>query len=102
MSIAYRFGFVSLFLSRGIVKKIKRSYNNAKEYFDNIIDFTKKDYSIIVNPVNPNFIIDRFEGKRKKEIVSVGRLQEQKNYALLIEAFNDIKDDLKGDSKPWI
>ena len=69
---------------------------NAKEYFDNIIDFTKKDYSIIVNPVNPNFIIDRFEGKRKKEIVSVGRLQEQKNYALLIEAFNDIKDDLKG------
>lgn len=41
---------------------------------------------VIPNPVNEN-LPDCFEGKRKKNIVSVGRIVEQKNFSMLIEAF---------------
>lgn len=66
--------------------------DDAKEYFDNIIDFQKKKSQIIVNPVNPKFIKERYNGIREKEIVAVGRLNEQKNYDLMINSFNNIKD----------
>lgn len=65
--------------------------NDAKEYFNDIIDFSEKPYKIIYNPVSEKFICDRYNGKRKKQIVSVGRLQEQKNFELLINAFSKIE-----------
>lgn len=65
---------------------------DAKEYFNNIINFNKKDYKVIFNPVNPKFIRERYNGIRKKEIVTVGRLSEQKNHNLLIDSFDKIKD----------
>lgn len=63
---------------------------NAKEYFDNIINFKQKKYDIIVNPVNPDFKKCPLISVRKKNIVSVGRLTEQKNMELLIDSFYDI------------
>ena len=62
---------------------------DAKKYFDNI--FTKK-YDIIPNPVNDEFIVESYNGKREKTIVNVGRLTSQKNQLLLIKAFQKIKD----------
>lgn len=59
----------------------------AKEYFNGII---KVDSEIIPNPINEDFIKRSFEGIRKKEIVTVGRLVPQKNHRLLIEAFSKI------------
>lgn len=57
-----------------------------KEYFDLIM---KKDSEIIQNPINPDFMVKQpFALERKKEIVSVGRLNKQKNYPMLIKAFN--------------
>lgn len=65
---------------------------NAKKYFDNFIDFKSKFYDIIFNPVNPKFIRSRYNGIRKKCIVSVGRLTQQKNFDLLIDSFKDVSD----------
>lgn len=67
---------------------------DAKEYF-NFSKNLKENGVIIANPINKNFIGKEYLGKRKKEIVAVGRLFEQKNYPLLIKSFYDIKDDIK-------
>jgi glycosyltransferase involved in cell wall biosynthesis len=65
---------------------------DAKKYFNNLLALNDINNRIIYNPVDDNFICDRFEGIRKKNIVSVGRLTEQKNYDLLIDAFYDISN----------
>lgn len=66
--------------------------NDAKKYFDKIIN---KDYDVIANPVNDEFIMESFKGEREKNIVTVGRLETQKNHLLLIKAFEKIKDKYK-------
>lgn len=50
-------------------------------------DIQKKS-AVIPNPVADN-MPEPFRGKRKKQIVSVGRLQPQKNHKLLLNAFAD-------------
>ena len=42
---------------------------------------------IIPNAINPDFIGEPYQGKRKLTIVTVGRLTRQKNHELLIKAF---------------
>ena len=59
---------------------------DAKDYFKDIINVRTK---IIPNPINPLFM-DAYKGKRKKEIVSVGRLCSQKNHEMIIKAFSKI------------
>lgn len=59
----------------------------AKEYFNSIVDCPNR---IIVNPISKNFIKKRYEGDREKRIVTVGRLEPQKNHKLLINAFKEI------------
>lgn len=63
--------------------------DDAKKYFDEIFS---KDYEIIPNPVNDDFIMQSYEGEREKNIVNVGRLTGQKNQMLLIKAFEKVKD----------
>ena len=45
---------------------------------------------ILQNPVNEKFIRPYYDGKREDLIVSIGRLDSNKNHRLLIEAFSDI------------
>ena len=45
---------------------------------------------IIPNAINKEFITAEYSGPRNKQIVSSGRLTEQKNHALLIKAFAGI------------
>ena len=60
----------------------------AKNYFSNDIQNKSK---IILNSLNEDFIIDKpYEGIRDKVIVSVGRLEKQKNHLMLINAFAKI------------
>lgn len=59
--------------------------NQAQEYFKGIISCESK---VIPNPINPTYVKKSYEGERKKEIVAVGRLTEQKNFPLLIETFS--------------
>ena len=48
---------------------------------------------ILKNSLNPAFIKERFEGDREKVIVSVGRLDANKNQALLLRAFLAIAEE---------
>lgn len=63
--------------------------SDAKKYY-NIIDESKQ--IILKNPVSSEFDVEPFKGERKKVIVTAGRLSEQKNHELLIEAFSKVKD----------
>ncbi|MBD5444231.1 MAG: glycosyltransferase family 4 protein [Lachnospiraceae bacterium] len=45
---------------------------------------------ILPNSLNPAFIRPRFQGEREKRIVSVGRLDANKNHEMMIRAFSNI------------
>lgn len=45
---------------------------------------------VIPNAINPAFIRPLYAGPHNKEIVAVGRLNKQKNFALLIDAFSSV------------
>ncbi len=47
---------------------------------------------IILNPLNVDKMPERFVGERRKEIVSVGRLDPQKRHDVMIRAFHKIAD----------
>lgn len=67
--------------------------NDAMNYFNNIHIKKKK---IIYNSVSTNFLNKVYSEKRDKRIVTVGRLEKQKNHILLINAFKkfqEIHDD---------
>ena len=59
----------------------------AQKYFPK---FVKSKSMIIVNPVNEQFYLQERNGK-DKNIVSIGRLEPQKNNELLIRAFKKIE-----------
>ena len=63
---------------------------DAKAYFPKWI---QKKAVILENPLNPLFIDSYYEGPRKNEIVSVGRLDSNKNQKLIIDAFCQIAGD---------
>ena len=64
----------------------------AKEYFSKKI---QQKSVIIPNPIDKKIIQRKvYTGKKEKKIVAVGRLVEQKNHELLINAFNLVKDQI--------
>ncbi|MBR6632983.1 MAG: glycosyltransferase family 4 protein [Clostridia bacterium] len=52
----------------------------------------RKNSVVILNPLDVSRMPDYYEGERRKVIVSVGRLQEQKRTDVLIDAFAMIAD----------
>ncbi|MBQ7615494.1 MAG: glycosyltransferase [Butyrivibrio sp.] len=57
-------------------------------------EFIQKKCIILPNSVNPSFIRNRYVGDREKRIVMVGRLDENKNQGMVMEAFKEAtKDD---------
>lgn len=63
---------------------------DARNWFSNHI---KSKSSIIFNPVNPIFYNTALK-KERKGIITVGRLVEQKNHALLIKAYSLIANKI--------
>ena len=61
----------------------------AKKYFKKSI---QEKSEIIYNSVNPKFLVKPYSGKRSNIIVTVGRLNEQKNQLLLLEAFKNFNE----------
>ena len=61
--------------------------DEAKDYFKDIINVETK---VIPNPINTSFVQSSYLDKREKSIVTVGRLEEQKNHVALIRAFKSI------------
>ena len=64
-------------------EKLVLQTEEVKQYFSE--DIQRKSV-VIPNPVAGN-MPEPFQGERKKQIVSVGRLQPQKNHKLLLDAF---------------
>ena len=50
---------------------------------------------IIMNSLNPNFLIGEADFSKEKKIVAVGRLTEQKNHKMLIRTFKKISERYK-------
>lgn len=80
-------------LTRFIMKKL---YNNidgmvfqtldAKGYITNLINI--KNVAVIPNPINEKFFVKaKDDSERKNEIITLGRLENQKNHKLLIKSF---------------
>lgn len=47
---------------------------------------------ILPNSLNPLFLRERFQGEREKRIVSVGRLDANKNHEMMIRAFAELAE----------
>ena len=62
----------------------------SKDFFPQAV---LKKSLILRNPMTPEFDIERYQGERAKEIVSVGRIDENKNHELIINAFANIAND---------
>lgn len=83
------------FLKRLLVKLLYTKANgfifqttDAQKYFSEKI---QKKSIVIPNPINEGFICEPYNGVREKIIVTVGRLVEQKNHKLLIDAFYEVQ-----------
>lgn len=77
---------------RGIICQSKA----VKDYYQSI-GIKDNLLSVAWNPIDLSSIYLNTEElkKRKKRIISVGRLSEQKNFSLLIKAIDIIKDEIK-------
>ena len=64
---------------------------DAKTYFPKWI---QKKAVILENPLNPEFIDEYYTGERNDEIVSVGRIDSNKNQKLIIDAFYRIAEEI--------
>lgn len=65
--------------------------NEIENYFLN--QDSNVNTVVIQNPINEECINKEYIANRQKRIVAVGRLNNQKNYDLLIDAFSDIEKD---------
>lgn len=69
---------------------------DAKKYFKGIIK--TRNQVIIQNPIDERFLIKPKDDKDRKDIIiSVGRLESQKNHELLIRAFGRMIEEEKND-----
>ena len=69
---------------------------DAKRYFKDMI--RTKNQAVILNPIDVKTLVEpRTDAERKNIIVTVGRLEAQKNHEMLIRAFGGISNDVKRD-----
>ena len=59
----------------------------AKAFFPKI---AQKKSRILFNPLSPEYERELYRGERRNEIVTVGRMDEVKNHALLVDAFSRV------------
>ena len=64
---------------------------DAKAYFPKWI---QKKSVILENPLNPEFMDEYYDGERSNEIVSVGRIDSNKNQKLIVDAFHRIAGEI--------
>ncbi|MBD5458799.1 MAG: glycosyltransferase family 4 protein [Lachnospiraceae bacterium] len=69
----------------GVILQTERS----RSFFSKKVS---KTAIILPNSLNPLFLRERFQGEREKRIVSVGRLDANKNHEMMIRAFAALAD----------
>lgn len=62
----------------------------AQQFFSKGI---RRKSAVLMNPLHPDFMRERYTGERKQEIVTVGRLHSVKNHEMLIAAFAAVSGD---------
>ena len=72
-------------MANGIIVQTEEQAN----YFGKIV---KRKTQILPNAIHPNFIAPIYEGVRNNEIITVGRIDDNKNQIMLVEAFALIAD----------
>lgn len=65
----------------------------AMEFFPKAV---RKKSKILSNPLNPQFLDRRYDGEKEDIIVAAGRLDDNKNHAMLIHAFAKIACEYPG------
>lgn len=75
------------FLSKNLFCRAAGVIVQTQDAYDYFPKRIKKKAKILPNPLNPQFIRERFEGEREPEIVTVGRIDKNKNHIMLIQAF---------------
>lgn len=95
-------------LSFRLLRKWRSKYMQSKERkaatnYDKLVLLTKKDQVMWGNPINScviynplSFTSDEVSSLNEKQIVGIGRFISQKGFDLLIQAFNQISDEIKG------
>ena len=63
---------------------------DAKDWY---LPSIKNKWTIIPNAVNPDFIRPVYLGEKEKSIVAAGRLSEEKNFGMLLDAFAEISPE---------
>ena len=87
------YGKVSKMMRKIALKKVSGIVFQTQEAMNYFEDYIKEKSIIIQNPVYIKYNDYILNTKTDNRIVTVGRLYEQKNQKLLIEAFNKIKSD---------
>ena len=64
--------------------------DEAKAWYEPSLKET--EWEIIPNAINPSFIRPAYDGERERTIIGAGRLNEQKNFPLLISSFARIAE----------
>lgn len=64
--------------------------SQARDFFPKAV---KKKAVILPNPLNPLFLRERYSGEKENVIAAAGRLDENKNHAMLIRAFSLIEKE---------
>jgi len=78
------------FLLFGMAEGVVLQTTEAKEFFPKWI---QKKAIVLQNSLNPEFIRPVYTGEKRKEIVSVGRIDHNKNQKMLIEAFVPLAEE---------
>ena len=92
-SIIYNRSFIQRLFVKNLYSKADNYVFQTEEAQKFYEPYINKKGEIIPNAINEEFIKPKFKGERRKAIVSVGRLNTQKNFLLLIEAFSKILPD---------
>ena len=86
---------ITLFFTYRFVNKIVCTTNYMKDELISLSNKLESKIIVIKNYIDKKFVEDRIDESidvPDKYFISVGRLEEEKNYQGIIEAFNSIKD----------
>ena len=77
-----------------IAEKVEGVFLQTESQKDYFCDDVKKKSFVIENPISENVLKAEYIVKKKiRKLVSVGRLEEQKNFSMLIDAFSEAKKE---------
>ena len=80
------------FMARHLFKRADAVLLQTRQSMDFFPHGVLKKAVIMRNPVSADYDTDRFEGERDKTVVTLGRIDENKNHELIIDAFAPIAD----------